>query len=99
MTPEEKMDEVNALLKMVAKKRNCEVSDLEWRRDKFGAIHIRKKKQKMTVAEFLKTPNVYPLTEGGRYIPGTTRAIPPNIELTDLKESLQLRRKENAVPE
>lgn len=44
MNAAEKMREVNALLKMVAKKKKCKVSDLEWRRDKFGAIHIRKKK-------------------------------------------------------
>lgn len=42
-TPEEKMDEVNALLKMTAQKRGCKVSDLEWKRDKFGAIHIRRR--------------------------------------------------------
>lgn len=44
------------------------------------------KKQKMTVDEFLKTPNVHPLTEGEPYIPIIGRAIPPDVELTDLKE-------------
>lgn len=42
-TPEEKMDEVNAILRMVAKKRGCEVSDLQWRKDKYGAIHVRRR--------------------------------------------------------
>lgn len=42
-TKEEKMDEVNAILRMVAEKKYCKVSDLEWKRDKYGAIHIRRK--------------------------------------------------------
>lgn len=42
-TPEEKMDEVNAILRMTAGKKGCKVSDLQWRRDKYGAIHIRKR--------------------------------------------------------
>lgn len=40
-----------------------------------------KEKKKMTLSEFLKTPNVYPLTEGERYIPGIMRAIPPDVEI------------------
>lgn len=42
-TKEDILAEVEALKKIVAKRRGCEVSDLEWRRDRFGAIHIRKK--------------------------------------------------------
>ena len=42
-TKEEKMDEVNAILRMTAKKKGCKVSDLEWKKDKYGAIHIRRK--------------------------------------------------------
>ncbi len=42
-TKEEKMDEVNAILRMTADKRKCKVSDLEWKKDKYGAIHIRRK--------------------------------------------------------
>lgn len=42
-TQEEKMHEVNAILKMAAKKKGCKVSDLQWRRDRFGAIRVRKK--------------------------------------------------------
>ena len=88
-TKEEKMDEVNAILRMVAEKRGCKVSDLQWRRDKYGYIHIRKRKQKMTVSEFLKTPDVHPLTEGKPFIPVIMRAIPPDIELTDINEWIQ----------
>ena len=43
-TETDKMAEVNAILRMVAEKRKCKVSDLEWRKDKFGAIHVRRKK-------------------------------------------------------
>lgn len=43
-TKEEIMDEINAILKMTAVKMGCKVSDLEWRKDKFGAIHVRRKK-------------------------------------------------------
>lgn len=39
----EQMDEVNAILKMTAEKKGCKVSDLQWRRDKYGNIHIRKR--------------------------------------------------------
>lgn len=42
----------------------------------------------MTVSEFLKAPDVYPLTEGEPYIPIVMRAIPPDVELTDLDEFL-----------
>ena len=42
-TKEDKMAEVNALLKMTAEKKSCKVSDLEWKRDKYGNIHIRRK--------------------------------------------------------
>lgn len=45
-TPEEKMDEVNAILRMVAERKGCKVSDLQWRKDKYGAIHIRLRNQK-----------------------------------------------------
>ncbi len=43
-TQAEKMNEVNAILKMVAGNKGCKVSDLEWKRDKYGNIHIRQKK-------------------------------------------------------
>ncbi len=43
-TKKEKMDEVNAILRMVAEKRGCKVSDLQWRKDKYGAIHVRTRK-------------------------------------------------------
>lgn len=43
-TKEEKMDEINAILRMTAEKWGCKVSDLEWRKDRFGAIHVRRKK-------------------------------------------------------
>lgn len=43
-TEEEKMHEINAILKMTAEKKHCKVSDLQWRRDRFGAIHVRKRK-------------------------------------------------------
>lgn len=43
MTKEEEMNEVNAILKMTAKKKGCKVSDLQWRRDEHGNIHIRRK--------------------------------------------------------
>ena len=42
-TKEDKMAEVNALLKMTADKKGCKVSDLEWKRDKYGNIHIRRR--------------------------------------------------------
>lgn len=42
-TKEDKMAEVNAILRMVAEKKGCKVSDLEWRKDRFGAIHVRKR--------------------------------------------------------
>ena len=42
----DKMDEVNAILKMNAEKLGCEVSDLEWRRGKGGEIHVRIKKER-----------------------------------------------------
>lgn len=42
--------------------------------------------KRMTVAEFLKTPDTYPLKEGEPYISGVMRAIPPDIVLTDLDE-------------
>ena len=45
-TEKEKMDEVNAILKMTAEKKGCSVSDLQWRRDKYGAIHIKRKDAK-----------------------------------------------------
>ncbi len=45
-------------------------------------------KTKMTVSEFLRTPNVYPLAEGKPYLPVVMRTIPPDIELTDLDEWL-----------
>lgn len=47
-TKEQKMDEVNAILRMTAEKRDCKVSDLEWRKDKYGAIHIRRKNDQRT---------------------------------------------------
>ena len=44
-----------------------------------------KTKRQLTIKEFLSTSNIYPLTEGGRMLPGIGRAIPPDIELVDLK--------------
>lgn len=40
-------------------------------------------KEKMTLTEFRKTPNVHPLTEGERYDTLTGRGIPPEIEIID----------------
>lgn len=42
-TKEDRVAEVNAILRHAAEKKHCKVSDLEWRRDKFGAIHVRMK--------------------------------------------------------
>ena len=42
-TKEEKMDEVNAILKMTAERKSCKVSDLQWKRDEYGNIHIRRR--------------------------------------------------------
>ena len=42
-TKEERMDEVNAILKFHADKMECKVSDLQWKRDAGGHIHIRRK--------------------------------------------------------
>lgn len=47
-TEEEKMDEVNAILRMDARNLGCKVSDLQWKRDRFGAIHVRKRKDAIT---------------------------------------------------
>lgn len=47
-TEEEKMDEVNAILRMDARDLGCKVSDLQWKRDEFGAIHVRKRKDNGT---------------------------------------------------
>ena len=47
--------------------------------------------KEMTVEEFLRTPNTYPLTGGGRYIPVIMRAIPPDVELTDLNDTTKCR--------
>ena len=44
----EKMDEVNAILKYQADRKGCKVTDLEWKRDKFGNIHTRLKNGKET---------------------------------------------------
>ena len=41
----EKMYEVNAILKMNAEKLDCKVSDLQWKRDKGGNIHVRIKEK------------------------------------------------------
>jgi cobalamin-dependent methionine synthase I len=43
-TAQDKMDEINAILRMTAEKEHCKVSDLQWRKDRFGAIHVRKRK-------------------------------------------------------
>lgn len=51
------------------------------------------KKKEMTVAEYLKMPDVYPLTEGEHYIPYLMRGIPPDIHLTDLKEWIEFKAK------
>ena len=42
-TQEDKMLEVNAILAVNAKNKNCKVSDLQWKRDKYGNIHIRRR--------------------------------------------------------
>ena len=39
----DKMAEVNAILRMAAEKKHCEVSDLQWKVDKGGNIRIRRK--------------------------------------------------------
>lgn len=39
----DKMAEVNAILRMTAEKKHCNVSDLQWKKDKQGNIHVRKK--------------------------------------------------------
>lgn len=44
MRAKEKMAEVNAILRMTAEKKGCKVEDLQWRKDKYGAIHVRRKK-------------------------------------------------------
>ena len=43
---------------------------------------------RMTVAEYMASPDIYPLAIGGRCIGGTLRAVPPadKIILTDLGE-------------
>ena len=41
-------------------------------------------KKQMTICEFLRTPNVYPLTEGEPYLciqVSIIRAIPPDVEI------------------
>ncbi|MCK4500745.1 hypothetical protein KAU11_09605 [Candidatus Babeliales bacterium] len=48
--------------------------------EKFGM------QQKMTLAEFLSTPNTYPLTEGRPCVGPTCRCLPPWIILTDVKQ-------------
>ena len=40
-------------------------------------------KEQMTITEFRKTPNIYPLTEGERYDTLTGRGIPSEIEIID----------------
>lgn len=40
-------------------------------------------KRKMTLREFLKTPDFFPLSEGGRYVSGVMRGIPPDIEIIE----------------
>ena len=40
-------------------------------------------KQKMTLKEFLKTPDFFPLSEGERYVSGIMRGIPPDIEIIE----------------
>lgn len=50
-TPEEKMREVNAILKMTAERLGCKMSDLQWKRDKGGHIHIRRCKHGETNKE------------------------------------------------
>lgn len=34
-------EEVQAILQMTAEKKGCKVSDLQWKRDKWGNIHVR----------------------------------------------------------
>jgi hypothetical protein len=39
----DKMREVNELLKYTAERKSCKVKDLQWKVDKGGHIHIRRK--------------------------------------------------------
>lgn len=45
----EKMAEVNAILGMAAQKEGCRVEDLQWKADKHGAIHIRRRDGQKTL--------------------------------------------------
>ena len=45
-TKEDKMQEVRAILGDAAIRLKCEIADLEWRKDKYGAIHVRPIKRK-----------------------------------------------------
>lgn len=49
MRAKDKMTEVNAILRDAAEKKHCKVSDLEWRKDRYGAIHVRKRKENNAV--------------------------------------------------
>ena len=44
-TKEDIMAEINALMKMTAEKKGCKVSDLQWKRDEFGHIYIRRRNE------------------------------------------------------
>lgn len=44
MKAKDNMAEVNAILRHAAEKKHCKVSDLEWRKDRFRAIHVRLRK-------------------------------------------------------
>ena len=39
---EKDLDEIKSLLKHYAKRRNCNVKDVQYRVDKYGAVHIRR---------------------------------------------------------
>ncbi len=35
--------EAEAIVKMTAENKGCEVSDLQWKRDRYGNIHVRRR--------------------------------------------------------
>lgn len=48
---------IDFALKDAAKHYGCSVSDLEWKSDKFGAIHIRKKEERRTLDKLCERAN------------------------------------------
>lgn len=43
MRARDRMAVVNSILRYHAEKKHCKVSDLQWRKDRFGAIHVRRR--------------------------------------------------------